>query len=92
MALLANNNQQQADGGYWYLVNVVTDSEGNASPDVPANTSFCAWYGIVGGVRYAAVRCIAAVSMPDVVTVVDFRQFLAAAGYIGEPYGRIGGV
>lgn len=91
MVLTANNNQKQADGGYWYVVGVGTDSAGRTVPLVPAETSFCAWYGKLDGITYAAVRCIAAVAIQNPISSVTLQQVLAAAGYSGTPYGRVGG-
>lgn len=83
----------QADHGYWYVVEAVIDPIEGAHPgDIPG-TGWCAWYGTVGGVLYAAVRT------PDLVTVgaevkagvPDVMAVLKAAGYDDYPRGRIEG-
>lgn len=84
----------QADRGYWYVVEAVPDPEmGGLTPGDITGVGWCAWYGQVGNIMYAAVRT------PDLVTVSaevragvpDVSAVLKAAGYSDFPYGRVGG-
>jgi len=80
-----------ADGGYWYVVEAVPDPDiGGQTPGNIPGKGWCAWYGEIDGVMYAAVRC------PEPVTGVNtapaaVSAVLAAAGYSERPRGRIGG-
>ena len=82
------NPPELADVGYWYVVEAVPDPvEGGQTPGNIPGTGWCAWYanGLV------AVRCPQPItgiptSAPDTVD-----EILAAAGYTGKPYGRVGG-
>ena len=84
-----------ADGGYWYTTTVEVDPVQGTSPVVQA-PSWCAWYGTVGGTRYAAVRTPepSDEDSVDEVTVSDVLQAAFTEGTITEqsiPHGRIGG-
>ena len=81
---------EMADRGYWYVVKAVIDENGSRTPSHIPGIGWCAWYATIDGVDYVAVRTpepvvgVETVDMP-VQTVLD------AAGYVGKPYGRIGG-
>jgi len=82
------NPPEIADGGYWYVVPAVPDTErGGLTPGEIPGDGWCAWYGAVAGIDYAAVRTpkqsgffqVAGVSLADVLTG-------------SKPRGRIGGI
>ena len=84
-----------ADGGYWYVVeaqpNIVDGPEGpeerGIGPgDLPPG--WCAWYGTVDGVEYAAVRFPAPALIPH---AVNIPVGVVLAGETGKPFGRVGG-
>ena len=81
---------EAADGGFWYVVEpITTDEEGLRPPEFPG-AGWCAWYGTVEGVSYAAVRCPApVVGIPT--ADVPAADVLAAAAQVVKPRGRIGG-
>jgi len=78
-----------ADGGYWYVVSVATDSDLGGVIPAGVSDSYCAWYANVGGIDCAAVRmpAPAAVSSGPDASVAD-----VFAGEPIKPYGRIGGL
>jgi hypothetical protein len=77
-----------ADGGYWYVTPTVIDADQGKSPGIVAGVGWCAWYGVVGGVEYAAVRCPQAVT-GFASTSITTSEVLASAA--AKPYGRVGG-
>lgn len=80
-----------ADGGYWYVTEAVPDAElGGQTPGVIPGAGWCAWYGEIGGVVYAAVRTPESVSGVNTASHA-VSDVLAAAGYSDRPRGRIGG-
>lgn len=82
---------EQADGGYWYVVEAVDDPElGGRTPGAIPGDGWCAWYGEIDGIVYAAVRCPAPISGVNTATQA-VAAVLAAAGYSERPRGRIGG-
>ena len=76
-----------ADGGYWYVVPVVTDGElgGQTPGDVPG-PGWCAWYH--GDL--VAIRCPGPIAGLDAVSE-PAATVLMGAGFAGKPIGRIGG-
>jgi len=77
-----------ADGGYWYVVEAVTDPvEGGQTTGSIPGVGWCAWYanGLV------AVRCPEPVTGIPTADPDTVDEILTAAGYTGKPYGRIGG-
>ena len=78
---------EMADGGYWYLLTVVTDpDDGALAPgDVPGE-GWCAWYdtGFVVIRTPAPIDAINNTSNP-----ID--AVLLSAGISKKPFGRIGG-
>ena len=77
-----------ADRGYWYVVPSVPDpEEGGRTPgDIPSG--WCAWYGTVDGVEYAAVRFPDPALIPQ---AVNIPVGAVLAGETGKPFGRVGG-
>ena len=75
-----------ADGGYWYVVESVTDEHGRGPGDLPSG--WCAWYKTIGGVDCVAVR------MPEPAVLPEGPDVPAAQivdAYGGKPFGRVGG-
>jgi len=82
---------EQADGGYWYVVEAVPDPEmGGLTPGVIPGAGWCAWYADIDGVTYAAVRTPEPVSGVNTAPAA-VASVLAAAGYSERPRGRVGG-
>lgn len=83
---------ETADGGYWYAVQAIQDSDdGSIYPGEITGRGWCAWYGIINGVLYAAVRTPEPV-IGVTTAAVTVEQVLEAAGHIEKPYGRIEGL
>jgi hypothetical protein len=75
-----------ADGGYWYVVPIVADSElGEQTPGVIPGVGWCAWYGST----QVAIRT------PDPVAGFtaggNVAAILIEAGSSEKPLGRVGG-
>ena len=78
---------EMADGGYWYLLTVVTDPDyGALAPgDVPG-AGWCAWYD--GG--FVVIRTPAPIdAINNTSNPID--AVLLSAGISKKPFGRIGG-
>lgn len=81
-----------ADGGYWYPVSAVVVGQGTTVLDFNT-TGWCAWYGLINGKMYAAVRTPQPAS--DIATEpnVSLSQILALGKLSSsKPRGRVGGV
>ena len=76
-----------ADGGYWYVVPIVTDAEGGRTTGDVIGKGWCAWYGTTSVV----IRCpepVVGLTGADQATV---DEILSANTFAGKPYARIGG-
>jgi hypothetical protein len=76
-----------ADGGYWYVVPVVTDAEGGRTPGLVAGQGWCAWYSG----EFVAIRTPEAVVGLTPADQVTVDEILSANTFAGKPYARIGG-
>lgn len=76
-----------ADRGYWYVVPTTEGGDGVTRP-VGVGKDWCAWYGTVDGVNYAAVRLPDPVLIPQAVNI-PVGAVLASES--GKPFGRVGG-
>ena len=79
-----------ADGGYWYLLPVVPDPiEGGQTPgDVPGH-GWCAWYDS-GFVVIRTLSFVTGLGVADQTTTIG--AVIAANGFTGKPYARLGGL
>ena len=77
-----------ADGGYWYVVPVVIDSEeGGKTPGLVAGKGWCAWYGTT----QVVIRCPEAITGMVVLNELP-DNVLSNAGYTKKPFSRIRGL
>jgi len=77
-----------ADGGYWYVVPIVADSElGGQTPGVIPGAGWCAWYD--GG--FVVIRTLQAMTGLEIAEQTTIDAVIAANGITGKPYGRLGG-
>ena len=79
--------QMSDDGGFWYVVESVPDSElgGQTPGDIPSG--WCAWYKTIGGVDCVVVR------MPEPAVIPRGPEVESAQivdNYGGKPFGRVG--
>ena len=80
---------EMADGGYWYLLTVVTDpDDGGQTPgDVPGQ-GWCAWYND----GFVVIRTLEAMTGLEIADQTTIDAVIAANFITGKPYARLGGL
>lgn len=82
------NSPELADGGYWYVLDVVPDpDQGGQTPGIVPGQGWCAWYS-GDKVVIRTPEPVAGLVSVDNTTA---QQILTLSGHTSRPYGRIGG-
>jgi hypothetical protein len=80
------------DGGYWYVLPVVTDENGYSSPGKVPGAGYAAFYGAAYGLdpSLVTIRTPEPVDLPHAIDV-SLNDVIAAAGISDVPFARIEG-